>query len=77
MAAAYFQAPPTGKLKVVAVVSVRLVNTPATLRNQGGWFVCFENSTMQSPDQLDIFEEETARSLLDRLLEDSRLYKKH
>ena len=27
-----------GRLKVVAVVSVRLLNTPATLGNRGGWF---------------------------------------
>lgn len=35
-----FRPPPRGWLKVVAVVFARLVNTPATLRNQGGWF-CF------------------------------------
>lgn len=30
---------PSGWLKVVAVVFTRLVNTPATLGNRGGWFV--------------------------------------
>ncbi len=34
-----FRLSPRGRLKVVAVVSVRLVNTPATLETQGGWFV--------------------------------------
>jgi hypothetical protein len=29
---------PSGRLKVVAVVFARLVNTPATLGNWGGWF---------------------------------------
>lgn len=33
-----FRLPPRGRLKVVAVVSVRLLNTPATLGNLGGWF---------------------------------------
>lgn len=37
-----FRSSPRGWLKVVAVVSVRLVNTPATLRDRGGWF-CYNS----------------------------------
>lgn len=36
-----------GRLKVVAVVFARLLNTPATLSNQGGW-ICFKNSLLMN-----------------------------
>lgn len=49
-----FRLPPRGWLKVVAVVFARLSNTPATLRNQGGWF-CFETTHRYEriPSRLD------------------------
>ena len=38
--------PLRGRLKVAAVVSVRLLNTPATLGNRGGWLV---STTINQP----------------------------
>ena len=49
-----FRVSPRGRLKVVAVVSVRLVNTPATLRNRGGWF-CFWNKLMMDMNNILTF----------------------
>jgi len=41
-----FRLSPRGRLKVVAVVSVRLLNTPATLGSLGGWLV-FDGSFLE------------------------------
>ena len=47
---------PSGWLKVVAVVFARLLNTPATLGNLGGWFVSrthrHQNDTITKSERL-------------------------
>lgn len=55
-----FRLSPRGRLKVVAVVFVRLLNTPATLRNQGGWLFegqrLFDQNPMTTSETLQTWD---------------------
>ena len=42
------RSPPRGRLKATALVLLRVLNSPATLRNRGGWFVMKPQRLMKS-----------------------------